>query len=71
MEQDQEDKDPKLEEVWVKVEEGEVKAAARVAGAVLAQAPVVTASARVVERKRHTRWEPPVMSSNVQNAERP
>jgi len=52
------------------VEEDEVKVEVRVEEEVSARAPEVIASVRVAERKHHTGWEPPVMSSNVQNAER-
>jgi hypothetical protein len=69
MEPGQEDRDPKPVEGWVKVAEDEAKAVARAVEAVGVLDQAVTVSARVAERKLHTRWEPPVMSSNVQNAE--
>ena len=51
------------------MEEDEVKVEARAVEAVGVLDQAVTVFAQVAERKHHTRWELPVMSSNVQNAE--
>ena len=69
MAQDREDKDQKQAEAWVKAVAARAEARAVVEVWELAQE--VPVSARIAEKKLHTRWELPVMSRNAQNAEPP